>query len=58
MNELSSRYIEVEGALYSHMSEMKEVLSPEQQQKFKTLMKDTFLKDSRKSGGRRAGGGR
>jgi Spy/CpxP family protein refolding chaperone len=58
MNQLSNQYIEVEGALYTHMSEMKEILTPDQQQKFKTLMKDTFLKDRRRDGGRETGRGR
>ena len=47
MNQLANQYIEVESALYSHMSEMREILNPNQQQKFKSLMKDTFLRERR-----------
>lgn len=58
MSQLANQYVKVEGALYSHMSEMKEVLSADQQREFKALMKDTFLRDRRIGGGRGSGGGR
>jgi Spy/CpxP family protein refolding chaperone len=48
LSQLTTQYIEVEDALYIHMSEMKTVLNQEQQQKFKQLMKDTFLHNDRR----------
>jgi|GEM_PF-1115768 Spy/CpxP family protein refolding chaperone len=58
MSRLANQYIEVEGALYNHMSEMKTVLNSDQQQKFKVLMKDTFLRNNRREGAQNSGGKR
>ncbi|MEQ8523711.1 periplasmic heavy metal sensor [Gracilimonas sp.] len=49
LNELTRQYIEVEGALYVHLSEMKSVLNSSQQKKFKQLMRETLLKSHRRN---------
>lgn len=53
VTQLTQRYLDLEQSLYRHMSEMKSILNSEQQQKFKRLMKDSFLGDPRSEGERR-----
>lgn len=50
LTELTEQYIRIEQSLYTHMSEMKSVLSEQQQQEFKQLMKESFLRDRRDYG--------
>lgn len=42
---LTNQYENIEGLLYSHMTEVKELLDEEQQNKFEKLMLNTFFKD-------------
>lgn len=42
---LTDQYENIEGLLYSHMTEVKELLNEEQQDKFEELMLNTFFKD-------------
>lgn len=53
LSELTKQYIKIELSLFTHMSEMKGVLSNEQQQAFKRLMKESLLRDRRNYGEQR-----
>ena len=50
LTELKEQYIETENAFYLHMKEMKSVLTADQQQKFKQLMRETMARDRRENG--------
>lgn len=52
LTELKEQFAETEDAFYVHMTEMKSVLSAEQQEKFKQLMKESMLHDHRDNGRR------
>ncbi|WP_421775433.1 Spy/CpxP family protein refolding chaperone [Gracilimonas sp.] len=49
LTELTNRYNLIENMFYTHMTDMKEILNSEQQERFEQLMRETFLHD-RKDG--------
>lgn len=48
LNLLTGQYENIEGLLYSHMTEIKELLNEEQQAKFEKMMLNTFFKEHNK----------
>lgn len=49
LTELSDQYNLIENMFYTHMTDMKEILNNDQQERFEQLMRETFMHD-RKGG--------
>ncbi|MBO6587306.1 MAG: periplasmic heavy metal sensor [Gracilimonas sp.] len=45
LTELTNQYSLIENMFYTHMTDMKEILNSEQQERFEQLMRETFIHD-------------
>jgi Spy/CpxP family protein refolding chaperone len=52
MNLLTKQYIKIEQSMFTHFTEMREILNPEQQETFKELMRNSFLHQDGQYSGR------